>query len=232
MTSRLVGHATKRPVPDTPHHARAGEGNGPRAHLAHTRARRLATRTSRCVLVALLLVLAVSAPASADPPERTEDPLISVFPDVKYELAVFWNITRADYCAWEESGFTGAPPVERLVPVQYIETANGAVVAKISATSTLELWTLDADADFSSACADTDDSSAPWAVGSADVTGNDNDLFVSGSRTNSFGHRGRGSVWDASGAGWRYVWTFRALIDGDFEYRAAVDHSTTLSGGH
>ncbi len=190
-------------------------------------------RTSRCVLVALLLVLAVSAPASAGPPEQTEEPFFLVFLDVKYELVVFWNITRADFCAWVESDFAGAPPVDRLVPVQYIETANGAVVAQYNATSTLELWTLDADADFPfpGACVDTDDSAAPWAVGSVQVTANDNDLFVSGSRTNSFGSRGRGSVWDASGAGWRYVWTFRALIDGDFESRAVVDHST-LAGGH
>ncbi len=187
-------------------------------------------RTSRCVLVALLLVLAVSAPASAGPPERTEDPWVNVFWDVEHELVVFWNITRDDFCAWEAGGFTGAPPVDRLVPAQYIETANGAVVSKTRATSTLELWALDADADFSGLCADTDDSSAPWAVGSAQVTANDNDLFVSGSRTNSFGDRGHGSVWDAAGAAWRYSWTFRALIDRDFDFREVLLHST-LTGG-
>jgi hypothetical protein len=187
-------------------------------------------RAFRSTFVALVLALAVAAPAAAAPPERTEDPIFQTFPDVKYELVVFWNITRADFCAWEENDFTGDPPVGRLVPVQYIETAHGAVVAKYSATSTLELWALDADADFSGPCADTDDSSAPWAAGSAHVTGNDNDLFVSGSRTNSFGDRGHGTVWDASGAGWRYNWTFRALIDRDNEFRVVVDRSTLTRG--
>jgi len=188
-------------------------------------------RAFRSILIVLLLVLAVQAPASAEPPERTEAPWINVFVDDEHQLVVFWNITRADYCAWAESGFTGTPPVDRLIPTQFIETANGAVVVKFSATSTLELWALDADADFSGPCADTDDSSVPWAVGSAHVTANDNDLFVSGSRTNSFGDRGRGTVWDASGAGWRYSWTFRTLTDRDFESRAVVDRST-LTRGH
>jgi hypothetical protein len=198
---------------------------------AQAYAHRLDMRAFRSILVALLLVLTVPAPAMAEPPERTEDPWMNVSLDVEHQLVAFWNITRADYCAWAESGFTGAPPVDRLVPSQYIETADGAVVAKFSATSTLELWALDADADFSAPCADTDGSSAPWAVGSAHLTGNDNDLFVSGSRTNSFGGRSRGTVWDASGAGWRYHWTFRALTDRDFESRAVVDRST-LTRGH
>ncbi|CAN5824526.1 hypothetical protein BH24CHL6_BH24CHL6_00030 [soil metagenome] len=188
-------------------------------------------RAFRASLLALILALAVAAPVSAAPPERFEEPIFFIFPDLNYGLAVFWNITRDDFCAWQESDFDGPPPVTRLVNVQFNETANGAVVVRWAATSSLELWALDADADLSGPCPDTDDSSAPWAAGSAHVKSNDNDLFVSGSRTNSFGDSGKGTVTDAAGGSWHYSWTFHALIDRDFEFRAVVERSLLKQRG-
>jgi hypothetical protein len=186
-------------------------------------------RALRASILALGLALATVAPASAVAPERFEEPIFVVFPDLKYELVVFWNITRDDLCDWAADDFEGEPPVTQLVPVLFNETASGSVVVNWSATSHLELWALDADADLSGPCDDTDDSAAPWATGSAHVRYTDNDLFVSGTRTNSFGDRGQGKVQADDGSSWHYSWVFRALIDRDDEFRAVVPDRTNLS---
>ena len=177
--------------------------------------------------LALLLTTAV-APAAAAPPEESEEPIFISFPDLTYNIAVFWNITRDDLCEWEDSGFAGPPPVVQLIPLRLNEVRSGAVIGSFNATSHLELWQLDADADLSGPCQDTDDSTGPWATGSARVSGNDNDLFVSGTRTNAFGDRGQGSVVDAGGTEYHYSWVFQALIDRAGEFRLLVPDRSVL----
>lgn len=174
-------------------------------------------RFSALVAMVMLVLTSAVLPASANPPERFDETLFNIFPDEKYGLVVFWNITRDDFCDWADDDFMGAPPVIQLVPVQVVETGPGALVASSTATRPLELWVLDEDADLSGPCADTDDQLGPWATGSARVTGNDNDLDVSGTRVNSFGDRSQGTVVDGEGGSWHYSYRFRAhcVVDCD-----------------
>ena len=186
-------------------------------------------RIAATLLAALLLSLSATA-ALAKPPQQISEPLFINFPDPNNGVVVFWNITREDFCAWEATGFEGPPPVEQNITQTLIETGKGAIVSRWSATRSLELWTLNEDADFSGACADTDDSTEPWATGSATVRANDNDLDVSGTRTNSFGDRGNGQVWDQTGERWSYSWVFRAHINRYGAFEVKVDRATLRRG--
>jgi hypothetical protein len=177
------------------------------------------------VAAALLAAMVVAAPAHADPPEQTDEPIFGVFPDLENGLAVFWNITREDYCAWQANGFAGPPPVIEPVAFTTHETGRGAVVASYNATRPIELWALDSDVPpLGDACSDTDEHSAPWATGAVHVTYTDNDFFVSLTRTNVFGDGGHGTVFDAVGAAWHYSWTTRLQLDRDGEFRVVVDN--------
>jgi hypothetical protein len=187
-------------------------------------------KTVRTAIVALLLI-ASAVPAHAEPPEVLEEPIVLIVPDTTYDLAVFWNITRADFCAWEAGGFLGSAPLQELVEVMLKETGKGALVASFQATRVMELWHLDADADLSGPCEDTDDQAAPAAVGTAQVGMNDNDLFVSGTRTNAFGIRGQGRLVGDDGSRWNYSFTFRARIDRQGTFNAMVDRSNLVVVG-
>ncbi len=189
------------------------------------------------LVAAGILALGLVAPASAAPPERGEEFLWSIFLDQEHDLVAFWNMTRADYCEWEASDFDGDPPVDHLIPIMLVFEPSGAIKTSWGDTAPLELWALDEDADFSGPCEDTDDSTSPWAAGSAMNMGTDNDLAHDESvenglfRTNAFGQRGNGSVTDGDGGTWRYGWTFRAVYDNDLEFRAVVPDSTVLAPG-
>lgn len=178
------------------------------------------------VLVSMLAMLmtASALPAHADPPESSEENIFFIFPDEENGLAVFWNTTRDAFCAWEEGGFVGPEPVIEPVTVSTLETGKGAIVGSFRATRPIELWMLDEDADLSGPCTDTDNQTGPWATGDATVTSNDNDVFVSGTRTNSFGDRGRGTVVDSAGEQWFYSWTFRAQIDRDDAFTVKAEN--------
>jgi hypothetical protein len=193
-------------------------------------------RKPAAVIAALALLMTVAAvPASAATPERSQESIFLIFPDLNHDLVVFWNITRDDFCAWQAGGFQGEPPVTQLVPAQFNATPTGPVIFSWSATSHLELWTLDAGADLSGPCQDTDDSTAPWAVGTAHAANTDNDLDHGASvdaglnRTDSYGNRGEGTVWDASGDAWHYSWVFRALNDRNHVYREVVPQRSVLT---
>ena len=188
------------------------------------------TRQALVVLALLstLLTLAVT-PASAAPPVREEADFFVITLDLEHELVVFWNISRDDFCEWEASEFEGPAPVQQLIPAQFVETGQGALVGVGGGVSTLELWALDEGADLSGPCQDTDAQAGPWAVGTANWTINDNDIEVSGTRTNSFGERGRGTVVDAAGNTWHYSWHIRLVADRAGEFRV-VSEQFTLSG--
>jgi len=171
------------------------------------------------VVAAFLVALVAAAPVHADPPAQTEEPIFGVFPDLENGFAVFWNITREDFCTWQAGGFAGAPPVIELVPASMHETGKGAFVASYKATRPIELWALDSDVPpLGDPCSDTSDQSAPWATGAVHVTYTDNDLFASMTRMNVFGDRGEGTVFDADGAAWHYSWTsrFQFTQEGEF----------------
>lgn len=182
---------------------------------------------------ALLVALAVVAPVHADPPERTDEPIFGVFPDSEHGFAVFWNITRDDFCTWAAGGFEGPPPVVELVPATNLETGKGAVVASYKATRPIELWSLDSDVPpLTDPCSDTDEQSQAWATGTAHVVYTDNDRFVSLTRMNSFGDRGQGTVQDAGGDAWHYSWAFRAQVDQDGEFSVVHEHFTLKKKGN
>ena len=179
-------------------------------------------------LLSMLLTLAV-APASAAPPVHEEIDFFSITLDQEHELVIFWNISRDDYCAWEASDFEGPAPVQQLIPARFVETGKGALVGLGGGESTLELWALDEGADLSGPCQDTDAQSGPWAVGTALWMLTDNDLDLSGTRTNAFGEVGHGSVVDGAGNTWHYSWHVRLVIDRNGEFRI-VSEQFTLSG--
>ena len=187
------------------------------------------------VLATALLMTVTALPAQADPPVQGVEPFFTIMADVENGLAVFWNITRDGFCAWEAGGFAGPPPVIELVPGSFHETGKGALVGSFQAERPIELWTFDDDVPpLVSACGDTDDQSGPWATGVALVTGNDNDIAVTGTRTNSFGERGRGTVEDGDGDRWHYSWTFRATCTVDCEagFSLKVENANLKKQGH
>jgi len=177
------------------------------------------------VALTLLTTLAV-APAAAAPPVQTMEPAFLITLNEELGLVSFWNITREDFCAWEAGGFVGDPPVTDLIPGTEIQTGKGALVARLSATADIEVWALDADADLSGPCQDTDDQAGPWGFGSMTWMVNDNDLDVSLTRTNAFGDRAHGVVFEVgTGAGWAFSWTFQATIDRDEVFVVRADNT-------
>jgi hypothetical protein len=179
-----------------------------------------------------LLVSVAVIPAQAAPPEQTDEPIFLLFLDSENDLAVFWNITRDDFCQWVDDGFPGPPPVGELVPARTHETGKGALVGSFNATRHIELWNLDDPANPQDPCLDTDGQAGPWATGHADVSSSDNDLDVSGTRTNSFGDRGRGTVEDDNTDLWRYSWNVTAHIDKDFEFTVPAENFNLQKKGN
>jgi hypothetical protein len=179
-----------------------------------------------------LLVTVAAIPAQAAPPEQTEEPIFLLFLDFENDKAAFWNITRDDFCAWEASGFAGPPPVQELVPASTHETGQGALVASFRATRPLELWNLDDPANPEAPCSDTDGQPGPWATGHVNASNTDNDLFASGTRTNSFGDVGQGTVYDNDGDRWHYSWNFRAHNDRDGEFSISAENFNLKKKGN
>lgn len=173
--------------------------------------------------VTLLMTLAV-VPAQADPPEQADVPFIVLFPDFEHDVAVFWNISRDDFCAWLADGAQGEPPAIEPVSASFHETGQGAVVGSYQATRPLELWVINDPANPVGPCEDTAGQDGPLAIGHAKVTSNDNDLDVSGTRTNAFGDRGRGTVVDGDGGQWHYSWNFTATIDQNGEFNVRTEN--------
>lgn len=192
-------------------------------------------RKLSAITAAALILLTMAVPVSAAPPERGEDAIFTIFPDPNNGLVVFWNISRDDYCAWEASDFDGDPPVAGLIAVRLNSTPTGPIVASYDGSGPLELWALDADAELTGPCEDTDDSSAPWASGGAQSRYTDNDLDHGASidaglrRTNAFGDRGQGSVTDADGQAWSFSWLTHVLGDANGDFRELVPYRTTLA---
>ena len=184
----------------------------------------------------LLLAAATVAPVSAKP-VVSQGAWFQIWPDTDNGLVVFFNITRDDYCAWEEWDFEGPAPVTTLLQIRENATPIGAVVFSATGTSSLELWLLDADADLSGPCVDTDASTEPWAVGTAHYGYHDNDIDHTASvedvglrRSDAFGESAGGRVVDASGTSWQYSWTAHSVGDKHLNFRNVVEFRGVLSG--
>lgn len=188
------------------------------------------TRRALTMLLAGMLAAVMIAPAAAAPPDRFEEPFTILFPDFENELVVFVNTDRAAYCtpevvqwendliAWLEGGQVGEPPPEPVFPdgfdgisVQAKQTGQGAIVALVKGSDlNLELWNIDSEENrpLVGPCTDTDDDGSFFAAGTVSFQSNDNDLFGSGTRGNSFGDQGKGDVTDADGNEYSYSWKF------------------------
>lgn len=190
-------------------------------------------RGSLVAAVLAVLIVVLAAPATANPPQRLEEPIFLIIPDTEYGFAVFVNITREDYCAWEAGGFVGDPPVEELVQSKVVETGKGALVGSFRAVVSIELWRFDADVPpLVGPCEDTDGQTAPWATGTVHVAANDNDIDASLTRTNSFGNKGQAIVHDAAGDAWHYSWTFHARISKDDVFTVTAENFNLTRRGH
>ncbi len=182
------------------------------------------TRFALLLAAATMMVSVVALPVQAAPPVQEDIPLLLVFPDFENGKVVFWNTTRDDVCAWAEGGFVGPPPVIELVPVTFNETGKGAVVFSYNEIRPIELWNFDDPDDPVDPCVDTDEQDGPWATGDMRVSGHDNDLDVSLTRTNAFGDTGQGTVYTSDGSAWHYSWTFLAQIDQNGEFRVVNEN--------
>lgn len=169
-------------------------------------------------------------PALAGSPVRVTDTTLAPgIPDLDNGLLIFWNTTRDAFCAWVANGSQSPQPA--ILPITWFvnETSGGAIKVTWGASSHLELWRPDPGVDPSDPCAATQNSVSPWAVGSADVHYTDNDFFVSGSRTDSFGSRGLGTVQGADGTEWKYLWEFRAQYDREGAFRLVAPWQFVLT---
>lgn len=177
-----------------------------------------------------MLAGVMAAPATAAPPDKFEVPFTILFPDLENELVVFVNTDRDAYCteevvqwendviAWLAGGEMGDPPPEPAFPdgfegitVQVKETGQGAIVALVKGSDlNLELWNIDSEEDrpLVGPCTDTDDDGIFFAAGTVSFQANDNDVFASGTRGNSFGDQGKGEVTDVDGNDYSYSWKF------------------------
>ncbi len=88
------------------------------------------TRRILAVIAAVLLSMSLSAPALAD---EIEFPVFEAFPDTENGVAVFWNITRDNFCEWAAGGFVGDPPVEKLVTVTAFFQESGVILGHYDA---------------------------------------------------------------------------------------------------
>jgi hypothetical protein len=186
-------------------------------------------RRAATIAALALLMTAAASPAAAAPPDRIEVDAFIITLDLEHGLVVFWNISRDDYCAWEESDFDGPPPVTQLIPAQEHVVRGEVLMGSISGTSNLELWTIDEGADLSGPCQDTDDQSGPWATGTARLRGTDNDINVSLTRTNAFGSRLAGRVVDVDGNTWQFAHGVQLRIDRNGEFHF-INERFTLAG--
>lgn len=153
-----------------------------------------------------LAVVAPTAPAAADPPERFEEPFVFVFPDFEHGFWVFSNIDRDFVCTGE--GFLG------LGSFQAVETRDAVVlrITALEAPTALHPIVGEPGPDFNP-CDNSDPD--PMYVGSVDARANDNDGPNLGARANAFGDRARGIVHDNDGLAYQYGWTFKVVFPPD-----------------
>ena len=191
-------------------------------------------RTVRAMILATsVVVFAAAGPAWAGPPiDVLDTTFIPGIYDPVDGLAIYWNTTRDDVCTWLAGGGQGPQPA--LVPIKWFVNPTPAGPLKITwgGTSRLELWAVASGSNLQAGdfvpCDSTSGGTA-WAIGSADIHATDDDFFVSGTRTDSFGYRGIGSARDATDTAWRDEFHFRATIDRQGAFRLVGPWQFVLS---
>jgi hypothetical protein len=165
-------------------------------------------------------MLAGPVAAQGGPPQPSQEPIFSAVSDFSTNVLLV-NITAENLCAWIEAGdFESPPDVVELITVQQKETGKGAIVETFRTTAYAELWAVDGDPE--AICAGE---GGLLGTGTVFTVSTDNDLFVSGTRTNAFGATLHGTVSGENGA-WRVSGQFRALVSQDGEFRVQRESLT------
>lgn len=184
-----------------------------------------------------MILMAIAAPVSADPPPESgvvvriadDTGEFGVFPDFTNGYWVFANVTRDDFCTWfNDMGGESFPMNQSGDQVQLVFVSD-ALIINLDGGGPTALHAFAGPDPSVNPC----DGSEPDAAltGDVKVRLNDNDGPNEGKRANSFGNRGQGTLYDASGDAYHYSWTFRAIWppdenfpDADFaELKVVVD---------
>ncbi|HEX6331543.1 MAG TPA: hypothetical protein VF129_09705 [Actinomycetota bacterium] len=179
-------------------------------------------RTLGALLGAGVTIVMLAGPAVADPPPSSGsvDRFVvtdgfGILADFQNGYWVFANITREGFCDWLAGGEVGPPPALEPNSVQVVDTGSAVVTLFKSGVVPTALHAMTGP---DHPCDGSDPE--PWATGEASVVINDNDADVSGTRTNSFGEHGHGTVFEvATGDAWHYSWHIRLQITRDGEFR-------------
>ena len=166
---------------------------------------------------------ALASPAAADPPassgvvERTAGPDFLLFPDLDNGFVVFVNISREDFC--------GAGGAQEDWNFQFVNSPSAAQLLRIQAPDMpIYLHRFSEDVPpLGGPCEDSQEE--PAFVGTVSATLNDNETCpCQNNRTNSFGHRGEGTVYSmGDGGAWHYSWNLRVLVDKNDEFRVTTE---------
>jgi hypothetical protein len=168
------------------------------------------SRLASIVVGALLALAAVPAAASADPPDESGLVVRSTatggvwYADPDDRLILTTGGTAAQFCT---GTMTGDPLQE-----QFVETPTGAIVLLVS-SGAADAWLYSA-ATIDEACGLILSGGSPelLATGTVAFRINDNDLFASQTRTNSFGDRAHGTLTALDGSSWNVTAQFRAVV--------------------
>lgn len=178
------------------------------------------TRLALAAAVALTGLVVLAGPASADPPassgvvERFVAPEFLLFPDFEHGLAGYVNITRDEFC-------TGSGGPQADWNFLLITSPSSAELIRVQAPDQ-PIYLHRITGEIQGPC-DANIEDEPSFVGTVDVVLNDNELCpCQNNRTNSFGDRGHGVVYDADGGAWHYSWNWRAQINQQDEFRVVT----------
>ncbi|HEX6228365.1 MAG TPA: hypothetical protein VFZ41_02760 [Solirubrobacterales bacterium] len=179
------------------------------------------TRLTVTIATALAALVASAGPAAADPPassgvvERFVAQEFLLFPDFEHGLAVYVNITKEEVCTG-----TGGPQADWNFLL--IASPSSAELIRVQAPDQ-PIYLHRITGETQGPC-DPNIEDEPAFVGTVDVVLNDNELCpCQNNRTNSFGDRGHGVVYDTDGGAWHYSWTWRAQINEQDEFRVVTE---------
>ena len=178
-------------------------------------------------ILAVGLSLIAAGPAGADPPadppgpvSRFSEPFAVAYVDPADELVALGGPPP-------ELGCFGLGFEENLADFQIVELPTGPVKALIRDVDMpiflYEASSIDEICDAVVAGTIPE----PIASGTVRVVLNDNDAFVSGTRTNAFGHTATGTLERADGTSCHFSAMFRALITKEGEFRVVKEDITT-----
>lgn len=172
-------------------------------------------------IMGALLIAVAAAPAAADPPassgvvQRFVAQDFVAFPDFEHGLAVFVNVSRDDLC-----DASGGPQADWNVLL--VTSPSSAELMRVQAPE-MPIYLYRFTGAPEGPCVEEIEDD-PALTGTVDAVINDNELCpCQNNRTNSFGDRGVGTVYDGAGSAWHYSWNWRALIDQEDMFRVASE---------